>query len=124
VAEVWQANPQFTIPSSHPGDVISLSYVNGRARLGLSGQDGFRGPRIRGLGSRLPIKPVTLTEIEAFSEEATHRQRRRLKAAPHVVATKTPLNGATVRWYTCGTRFARRKQVAMVRPLWNLLRVT
>jgi len=125
--EVWQANPQIHNPHLiYPGDVISLSYVNGRARLGVSGQDGFGGPRIRATSVDDAIKPVPLTDIEAFLKKPRIISDEDFKHAPHVVAIEDHhLNGATGQLvYVRGLDAPAGQQFALVRPLGRYYEVT
>ncbi len=60
--EIWQANPQIANPHLiYPGDVISLAYLDGEARLQVS-ERGTLQPR----AEEYPIDAVPLSQIEPF----------------------------------------------------------
>ena len=62
--EIWQANPQVKNPHLiYPGDVLSLVYINGQARLTSSG-----GPQIR---SSEAIPTIPLAELEPYLKQLT-----------------------------------------------------
>ncbi|HEX5755865.1 MAG TPA: LysM domain-containing protein, partial [Arenimonas sp.] len=61
--EIWQANPQIKNPHLiYPGDVISLAYLDGQPRIGVTGGE----PRIR-VGE--PVGAVPLADIQAFLKQ-------------------------------------------------------
>ena len=64
--EIWQANPQVKNPHLiFPGDVLSLVYVNGQARV-TSNNTG--GPQIR---SSEAISTIPLAEVEPYLKQLT-----------------------------------------------------
>src|SRR3954467_4009084 len=95
--EVWQANPQVHNPHLiYPGDVINLAYLDGRARLSVSSQDSGSGPRVRATSLDEAVKPVPLSEIEAFLKKPRIISEEDFRSAPHIVAFEDHhLNGTT-----------------------------
>ena len=74
--EIWQANPQVKNPHRiYPGDVLSLVYVNGQARITSSD-----GPQIR---TGDAIETIPLSQIEPWLKELTVVQDP--KSFPYVV---------------------------------------
>src|SRR4249920_2947823 len=64
--EIWQANPQVKNPHLiYPGDVLSLVYVNGQARLV---SDNNNGPQIK-VGEA--ITAIPLSEVEPYLKQLT-----------------------------------------------------
>jgi LysM domain len=125
--EVWQANPQIHNPHLiYPGDVISLSYINGRATLGVAGEGGFSGPHIRATTVDDSIKPVPLSDIEDFLRKPRIIGEDEFKHAPHVVAIEDHhINGTPGQLvYVRGLDAAAGQQFALVRPLGRYYEVT
>lgn len=76
--EIWQANPQVKNPHLiYPGDVLSLVYVNGEARIT---SDTGGGPQIRTGGA---IETIPLSQIEPWLKQLTVVQDP--KSFPYVV---------------------------------------
>lgn len=79
--EIWQANPQIENPHLiFPGDVISLAYADGRARLGITKLS----PQIR----REPADAVTaipLSDIEAYLTSYWVMQEGEFENLPYVL---------------------------------------
>ena len=124
--EVWQANPQVHNPHLiYPGDVINLAYVNGQARLGVAGQDGF-GPHVRAETVDDAIKPVPLSAIEDFLKKPRFISEDDFKAAPHVVGIEDHhIVGATGQLvYVRGLDAQPGQQFALVRPLGRYYEIT
>lgn len=64
--EIWQANPQVKNPHLiYPGDVLSLVYINGQARVT---SDNSAGPQIR---SSEAINTIPLAEVAPYLKELT-----------------------------------------------------
>jgi len=122
--EVWQANPQIHNPHLiYPGDVISLAYVNGRPRLGVSStsssdQEGF-GPHVRASALEDAVKPVPLSDVEVFLKHVRILSEDEFKHAPHVVAIEDHhINGAPGQLaYVRGLDAPAGTQLALVRPI-------
>ena len=79
--EIWQANPQIENPHLiFPGDVISLSYLDGQARLGVTKLS----PQVR----RTPNEAVTavpLSAVEAFLVHTRVIGEGEYQSLPYVV---------------------------------------
>src|SRR5437868_9866097 len=85
--EVWQANPQIHNPHLiYPGDVISLAYLDGHARLSVSSEESGSGPRVRTTSLDEAIKPVPLSDIEVFLKKPRMISEDEFRTAPHIVA--------------------------------------
>jgi hypothetical protein len=115
--EVWQANPQIRNPHLiYPGDVISLSYLNGRPSLGIADNGG---PRIRATAVDEAIKPVPLSAIEDFLKKPRLMSEEDFKLAPHIVGVEDHhINGTPGQLiYVRGLNAQAGQQFAIVRPL-------
>ncbi|HJU39786.1 MAG TPA: LysM peptidoglycan-binding domain-containing protein [Tahibacter sp.] len=84
--EIWQANPQIENPHLiYPGDVLNLSYLNGKYRVT---RDADSGPRVRREQLDEAIEPIPLKDIKEFLknmrivDEATYRR------LPHIVGVE------------------------------------
>jgi hypothetical protein len=78
--EIWQANPQVKNPHRiYPGDVLSLVYVNGEARIVTQGDE----PQIR-VGES--VDTIPLSEIEPWLQQLTVVQDP--KSFPYVVGVE------------------------------------
>lgn len=107
--EVWQVNPQIADPDLiYPGDVISLSYVNGEPVLTLSrngasgnvGSSDLPAPAVAGLRTeRLspqvrresilsPIPAIPLQRISAFLSDNSVVALDEYQSAPYVLADR------------------------------------
>jgi len=108
--EIWQANPQVKNPHLiYPGDVLSLSYVNGRPVL--SGAS----PSLR---TGEPVDTVPLAQIEPFLKQLTVVTD--IKSLPYVVGLEEDrlltTNGQKV--YVAGLKGAQPGQrVQLARPM-------
>ncbi|UXI67818.1 LysM peptidoglycan-binding domain-containing protein [Tahibacter amnicola] len=79
--EIWQANPQVENPHLiYPGDVLNLSYLNGRYRLSGTG------PRVRSSPLDEAIQPIPLKDIEHFLKNMRVVDEKTFKGLPHVLA--------------------------------------
>ncbi|MEM9300925.1 MAG: LysM domain-containing protein [Pseudomonadota bacterium] len=87
--EIWQANPQIENPHLiYPGDIISLSFVDGQPRLTL--ERGERptlrmSPGVRRTPLREAIQPIDLQDILPFLEKRTILAADELIGIPYVV---------------------------------------
>jgi hypothetical protein len=125
--EVWQANPQVHNPHLiYPGDVINLAYLDGRARLSVSSQESGSGPRVRATSLDEAIKPVPLSDIEAFLKKPRILTDEEFRAAPHIVAFEDHhINGTVGQLaYVRGLDGAPGQQFALVRPLGRYYEIT
>ena len=86
--EVWQANPQIGNPHLiYPGDVISLSYVNGEPRLSLQRGGVVKlSPRIRSTPASGAIPAVPLDAIRQFLTRPYVVDAGALTGAPYIVS--------------------------------------
>ncbi len=82
--EIWQANPQIENPHLiFPGDVISLAYIDGKARLGITKLS----PQIR----REPadaVKAIPLSDIEAYLDSYWVFQEGEFENLPYVIGVE------------------------------------
>lgn len=87
--ELWQVNPQIENPHLiYPGDVLVLTWVNGRPVLGLR-QDSLNrrmSPRARRSPLDDAIPPIPLEAIAAFLQGPRLVERDEWEAAPYVLA--------------------------------------
>jgi len=86
--KVWQANPQISNPHLiYPGDVISLSYVNGEPRLSLQRGGVVKlSPRIRSTPADGAIPAVPIDAIRQFLTRPYVVDAGALKEAPYIVS--------------------------------------
>ena len=90
--EVWHVNPQIDNPHLiYPGDVINLSYVDGRPRLAV--QRGERptvrlSPHVRRSPIGDAIEPIDLQDIRPFLDRRTILDADELVGLPYVVAVQ------------------------------------
>ncbi len=89
--EIWHNNPQIKNPDLiYPGDVIALTYVDGKPRLSLdtNGADssGRLSPRIReeALEDAIPVIPIGA--IRQFLSASRVVTRNEIQTAPYIVA--------------------------------------
>ncbi|HZP64834.1 MAG TPA: LysM domain-containing protein [Rudaea sp.] len=120
--EIWQANPQVRNPHLiYPGDVLNLSYVNGRPSLSVAGggSEGGFGPHVRATTVDDAIKPVPLTDIEAFLKKPRIISAEDFRHAPHIVGLEDHhINGGPGQLaYVRGLDAQPGQQFAIVRPL-------
>jgi hypothetical protein len=133
--EVWYVNPQIENPHLiYPGDVIVLSFVDGKPRLsverggghgggdgGLSGelgQDGRLSPRAIELPLDAAIPTLPLDAIQQFLTQTRVMTKEQLKSAPYVLIGEEEhlLTGAGDRLYARGKFEASQKSYDFVRP--------
>lgn len=133
--EVWYVNPQIENPHLiFPGDVIVLSFVDGKPRLsvergggggggdgGLSselGQDGKLSPRAIELPLDAAIPTIPLDAIQQFLTQTRVMTKEQLKSAPYVLigADEHLITGAGDRLYARGKFEEGAKTYDFVRP--------
>ena len=86
--EIWEGNPQIENPHLiYPGDVISLTYRDGRPVLGLS-RNVKLSPTIRAYDRGHAIPPIPLDAIQPFLSRPLVVTEDELDAAPYVVASQ------------------------------------
>jgi hypothetical protein len=89
--EIWQANSQIENPHLiYPGDVISLVYVDGQARLVRGGRpDEVKlSPRVRASGPREAVTAIPLNLIRPFLEKTRVLTEADAKDLPYVVSAE------------------------------------
>ncbi|MCW8906606.1 MAG: LysM peptidoglycan-binding domain-containing protein [Sedimenticola sp.] len=86
--DVWYVNPQIANPHLiYPGDIITMTYVNGQLRLGLErGSTVKLSPRVRSTPLDGAIPAIPLDAIHQFLTRPYVLNEGELDAAPYVVA--------------------------------------
>jgi LysM domain len=89
--EIWHNNPQIKNPDLiYPGDVVALSYVDGKPRLSLETNGnagaGRLSPKIRDetLEDAIPVIPIDA--VRQFLSASRVVTRNELESAPYIVA--------------------------------------
>ena len=103
--EVWYVNPQVSNPHLiYPGDVLNLTYVDGKPRISMARGDGKLSPRIREESLESAIPTIPLDAIRQFLTRALVIDKDALDAAPYVVsgADEHVVTGAGDRVYVRG----------------------
>jgi hypothetical protein len=88
--EIWQVNPQIKNPHLiYPGDVISLSYVNGRPVLTLTrGLTAYKlSPEAREIKLEQAISTIPRSAIAAFLSKPLVVGEETLNNSPYIVAS-------------------------------------
>ena len=88
--EIWQVNPQISNPHLiYPGDLISLSYVNGQPVLTLSrGSTAYKmSPEAREIKLEQAISTIPRSAIAAFLSKPLVVGEETLNNAPYIVAS-------------------------------------
>ena len=112
--EIWQANPQVKNPHRiYPGDVLSLAYVNGQARV----TQVVDGPQVH---AGEPVDTVPLSEIEPWLKQLTVVQNP--KSFPYVVGLEEGrlLTSSGQVAYVRGMADARPGQLVQIARPMNL----
>src|SRR6056297_3480528 len=119
---IWQANPQ--IPDPHlifPGDVISLEFVGGEARLTMNRDNSIRrlSPEIRREDSSGPIATLPYDAIEPFLRNPRIVSEEVLESLPYVIANydERAYVGTGDRTYVRGMEDARVGQEVVIAQL-------
>ena len=119
--EVWYANPEIKNPHLiYPGDVITLSYVNGKPRLSVQ-----RGrptvvlkphARVEPLNRAIPTIPIDA--IRQFLTQPLVTDKNELKHAPYIVeiANEHIIGGPGDRIYVRGIKGDQHKRYSVYRP--------
>ena len=89
--ELWEGNPQIANPHLiYPGDVISLSYVDGQPRLGINRARGTvkLTPQIRStpIDDAIPVIPVEA--IQQFLQKLTVLDKASIDSSPYIVRSE------------------------------------
>lgn len=86
--EIWYVNPQVQNPHLiYPGDVLALTWVDGRPQLVLERGGATRlSPRVREQPLSEAIRAIPWNIVEAFMSRPTVLAKEQIKDAPYVVA--------------------------------------
>jgi hypothetical protein len=118
--EIWQINPQVANPHLiFPGDVLSLTYIDGQPVLQLERAVAANvdrlSPRIRSVSLEEAIPTVPYEAVRAFLTRPTILDRDQLRTLPYVVAPREGLMGSAGRdVYVRGVEGARLDSVFSV----------
>jgi len=110
---IWQANPQIADPHLiYPGDVLNLSYLNGRAVL----QVVRRSPQIRVVGEE-PISAIPLDTLRGFLRWPRLVSNEDMDQLPYVVGNEQQIILGTPgdKVYVRGLRVGAGTQVVIAR---------
>lgn len=116
--EVWGVNPQVDNPHLiYPGDVIYLTWVNGKPRLGVRRDSGIY-PRARVSPLVKPIPAIPLRDIISFLNDNRVLAEDTLKNAPYVLGGEKEriLAGAGDRIYARGQLLSEQRRQGVYRP--------
>ena len=104
--EVWDVNPQIDNPHLiYPGDVVYLTWVDGRPRLGLKRGVRKLSPKVRVQPLQQPIPAIPLRDIASFLRDNIVTDQNVLESAPYVIGGRNEsiIAGAGDRVYARGT---------------------
>ncbi len=122
--EIWHVNPQIKNPDLiYPGDVLTLSYVDGQPRLTLQrGKMTASGvlklsPSVRVLPGDAAIPTIKLNAIAPFMTQSLILQAKQLDNAPYVMgfADEHMVGGVRNRIYVRGIHNGDHKNFDIVR---------
>lgn len=118
--EIWQVNPQIQNPHLiYPGDMISLSYINGRPVLTLTrGSTAYKmSPEAREIKLEEAISTIPRSAIAAFLSRPMVVGEDTLNNAPYIVASTDDriILGAGDRAYVRGLEGDNVKQFSVFR---------
>ncbi|MGB7214449.1 MAG: LysM domain-containing protein [Gammaproteobacteria bacterium] len=119
--EIWQINPQIENPHLiYPGDVLSLTYVDGRPLLQVE-----RAANVERLSPRVRVEPleeaiptIPYEAVGAFLTRSTILDPDALETLPYVVAPRDALMGSAGR-----DVYVRRADTAPVDSVFNVVHV-
>ncbi len=119
--EIWQVNPQIENPHLiYPGDVITLTWVDGKPRLGVKrGRDVKLSPTVRATPIDRAIPTIPIDAIQQFLDRTRMvGDDETLKSAPYVVAFADEhiSGGAGDRVYARGIAATPPGRYILVRP--------
>ncbi|WP_286240667.1 LysM peptidoglycan-binding domain-containing protein [Neptuniibacter halophilus] len=115
--EVWGINPQVDNPHLiYPGDVIYLTWVDGKPRLGVRRDSGIY-PRARVSPLEDAIPAIPLRDIISFLNDNRVLSEDLLKEAPYVLGGQSEriIAGAGDRIYARGTLLEDQKRQGIYR---------
>lgn len=86
--DVWYVNPQIANPHLiYPGDIITMTYVNGQPRLSLQrGSTVKLSPQVRSTPLEGAIPAIPIDAIHQFLTRPYVMEQAELESAPYVVA--------------------------------------
>ncbi|MBT3046723.1 MAG: LysM peptidoglycan-binding domain-containing protein [Candidatus Thiodiazotropha sp.] len=116
--EVWYVNPQIENPHLiFPGDVIELTYRDGRPMLQLSRKDRLS-PRVRATPLDQAIPTIPIDAIAPFLTRPYVVDENELEKAPYIVHFLDDhiVGGAGISYYARSIMEERPIQYAVVRP--------
>jgi len=115
--EVWGVNPQVDNPHLiYPGDVIYLTWVDGKPRLGVRRDSGIY-PRARTSPLDQAIPAIPLRDIISFLNDNRVLEEDILKDAPYVLGGKSAriIAGAGDRIYARGSLLEEQRRQGIYR---------
>lgn len=115
--EVWGVNPQVDNPHLiYPGDVIYLTWVDGKPRLGVRRDSGIY-PRARVSPLEHAIPAIPLRDIISFLNDNRVMSENLLKAAPYVLGGRGEriISGAGDRIYARGSLLEDQRRQGVYR---------
>lgn len=115
--EVWGVNPQVDNPHLiYPGDVIYLTWVDGKPRLGVRRDSGIY-PKARVSPLVKPIPAIPLRDIIGFLNDNRVMSEDLLKGAPYVLGgqSKRIIAGAGDRVYARGELLEEQRRQGIYR---------
>lgn len=116
--ELWDVNPQIENPHLiYPGDVLTLSYKDGRPILRVGGRTVKLSPQARAYAHAEAIKPIPLDAIRQFLSRPQVMSEAELEAAPYVLAGEELhlVNGSGSKIYVRGIGANDVKRYSIVR---------
>ncbi len=124
--DVWHANPHIENPHLiYPGDVVSLTYRDGRPILSVSRGGKYAGgrnvklsPSIREYAHDDAIPPIPLDAIQQFLSRPLVVSEEEIRLAPYVLASQDDhlVSGPGSRIYLGGLIEPTANQYAVLRP--------
>lgn len=119
--EIWQINPQVENPHLiYPGDVLSLTYIDGRPVLQLERAANVErlSPRVRSTALEDAIPTLPYEAVRAFLTRSMLLDPDQLETLPYVVAHRDGLMSSVGR-----DVYVRRAEDAQVNDLFNVVNV-
>lgn len=114
--EVWGVNPQVDNPHLiYPGDIIYLTWVDGKPRLGVKRSDIY--PKARTSPLERPVPAIPLRDIISFLNDHRVLSEDLLEKAPYVLGGKSQriIAGAGDRVYARGTLLEEQRKQGIYR---------
>ncbi len=117
-SDIWYVNPQINNPHLiYPGDVLVLTYVNGKPRLQLQPGDLRLSPKVKSSPLEQAIPVIPIGEIDPFLRKPLIIEDGELDNMPYIVAfaDEHVLGGAGQRMYV-------RQLDSAEKPRFNVVR--